>query len=374
MPDSKVWEVFPLGRVNQGLLLLLLLIATSCPSHAQSADQLLRETAKNYQQLKGYQLKGHAVVVIPGSAWKTRVDFTLIGPSQMQSLDGGPPKNIPSGVLTGRSEAVKTAMDSQEPQPEVIVPSEVFDRFDQIAENVLNVGRVGSDSLFLDGVAVPCDLLKVTYTPSTYEHPHPEAVTYWISPAKHLVLKETLAFSAGRHTDHAQWTIVVDSAKFDQPAPQWMVDAAKTPEVKERTEWAGKAAPEFALPGADGSLVKLSALRGKVVLLDFWSITCGPCLLEMPMIEDVGSEFEGQGLAVLGISFDPAKKSKGWLDRNNRKLRTLTDSDFVASDAFKVQGIPALVLIGRDGKVKQYWEGAVSRTALQAALNSMLRK
>jgi len=96
--------------------------------------------------------------------------------------------------------------------------------------------------------------------------------------------------------------------------------------------------------------------------------------MEMPMIEEVGREYESEGVILVGISFDPTEKSKGWLDRHNRKLRTLTDSDFVASDAFKVQGIPALVLIGRDGKVKQYWEGPVSKAALKAALNSILAK
>ena len=374
MPNAKVWGVSPLEGANQRLFLLLLVIATSYPSPAQSPDQLLRETAKNYQTLKGYQLSGHAVVVTPGSVWQTTVDFTVIGPSQSKSLDSGLPKTMPTGVLTGNLRSVKTALDAQQSKPEITVPGQLFDRLDEMADSVVNVERAGSDSLVLNGTGVTCDILKVTYTPSTYEHQHPEVVTYWINPAKHLVLKEALTFSAGPHIDRALWTIAVDSAKFDQPTPQWMIDASNTPEVKDRTEWAGKVAPAFALPAADGSLVKLSALRGKVVLLDFWSITCGPCLMEMPMIEEVGREYESEGVILVGISFDPTEKSKGWLDRHNRKLRTLTDSDFVASDAFKVQGIPALVLIGRDGKVKQYWEGPVSKAALKAALNSILAK
>jgi peroxiredoxin len=76
-------------------------------------------------------------------------------------------------------------------------------------------------------------------------------------------------------------------------------------------------------------------------------------------------------VVLLGISCDPAQKSKAWLEKNSRTLHTLTDSDFVASDAYKIQGVPALVLIGRDGKVKQYWEGAVSKSTLEAALNSL---
>jgi peroxiredoxin len=94
----------------------------------------------------------------------------------------------------------------------------------------------------------------------------------------------------------------------------------------------------------------------------------------MPMIEQVGEEYQGKGVVLVGISFDPTEKSETWLDRNKRTLRTLTDSDFVASDAYKVHGIPALVLIGRDGKVKQYWEGTVSKATIHEALDSSLKK
>jgi peroxiredoxin len=187
-------------------------------------------------------------------------------------------------------------------------------------------------------------------------------------------LKEVLTFNAGRHIDDALWTITVDSIKFDRPTPQWVLDMADIPAVKERTEWIGQVAPEFKLPASDGSLVTLSSLRGREVLLDFWSITCGPCKLEMPIIEELGHEYQGKGVVLLGISFDPTEKSKTWLDRNKRSLRTLTDSDFEASDAYKVHGIPALVLIGRDGKVRQYWEGSVRKAAIQAALNPSLKK
>jgi hypothetical protein len=46
----------------------------------------------------------------------------------------------------------------------------------------------------------------------------------------------------------------------------------------------------------------------------------------------------------------------------------------VASDGFKIRGIPALVLAGRDGKVKQYWEGSVTEEAVQAALKPALKR
>jgi peroxiredoxin len=363
-------------RTNSRWLLLLCAVVAPSLTYAQAADQLLRETAKNYQTLTSYEMSGRATVTIPGSVWQSTGNFTVIGPRKEPSQDGGPPKMIPGGGRIGGLKSVKTVPDSPEQQPaNVSFPFALLMHFGaKIADDVVSVERSGSETLKLDGEDVPCEILKVTYTPSTYEHQHPESISYWISPAKHLVLKEVLTFNADRHIDHALWTITVASIKFDRPTPQWVLDMADIPAVKERTEWVGQAAPEFKLPASDGSLVTLSSLRGKEVLLDFWSITCGPCKLEMPIIEEVGHEYLGKGVVLLGISFDPTEKSKKWLDRNKRSLRTLTDSDFEASDAYKVHGIPALVLIGRDGKVQQYWVGSVPKAAIQAALNSSLKK
>ena len=60
-----------------------------------------------------------------------------------------------------------------------------------------------------------------------------------------------------------------------------------------RKEWLGRPAPDFKLPDLNGNNVVLSSMRGKVVLLDFWSISSGPYLREMPMIEATGKTHKG---------------------------------------------------------------------------------
>jgi peroxiredoxin len=108
-------------------------------------------------------------------------------------------------------------------------------------------------------------------------------------------------------------------------------------------------------------------MRGQVILLDFWSSSCGPCIREMPMIEAIGQAHKAD-LIVWGVSFDQPDRDKKWLLQHQRTLPTLSDVDFVVSDLYKVPGIPALVLIGMDGKVKSYWEGEVSKPDLEAAI------
>jgi peroxiredoxin len=63
-------------------------------------------------------------------------------------------------------------------------------------------------------------------------------------------------------------------------------------------------APDFTLQATDGSTVHLSDYRGKVVLLDFWSTTCDPCMAEMPHLVDLYKAKSDKGLVILAISLD----------------------------------------------------------------------
>jgi len=69
-----------------------------------------------------------------------------------------------------------------------------------------------------------------------------------------------------------------------------------------------------------------------------------------------------------GVSSDPPDRDQRWLSQHKRTLPTLSDLDNLGSDAYKVNGIPALVLIGRDGRIKNYWEGTVTDMELEDAI------
>src|ERR1700723_1449294 len=69
-----------------------------------------------------------------------------------------------------------------------------------------------------------------------------------------------------------------------------------------------KAAPDFSLTDANGSPVKLSDYKGKVVLLNFWATWCGPCKIEIPWFMDFEQTYKDKNFAVLGVSLD----EDGW--------------------------------------------------------------
>lgn len=70
----------------------------------------------------------------------------------------------------------------------------------------------------------------------------------------------------------------------------------------------GMTAPDFSTTTIGGKKVSLKALRGKVVLLDFWATWCGPCLGEIPHLKEAAKRFEGKPFEILGVSLDDSEE------------------------------------------------------------------
>ena len=116
----------------------------------------------------------------------------------------------------------------------------------------------------------------------------------------------------------------------------------------------GAPAPNFALKTLDGKTMKLSDLRGKAVLLNFWATWCAPCKIETPWIVDLQNQYGPEGLQVVGVSMDDesdtedVKKFATELHMNYPILRGTED---VGNSYGGLEFLPTTYFVGRDGNV-----------------------
>ncbi len=118
------------------------------------------------------------------------------------------------------------------------------------------------------------------------------------------------------------------------------------------------AAPDFTLKSRDGKNVRLSDLRGQVVLLNFWASWCGPCRQEMPILDEIHNKYKSLGFSVLGVNLD-AKSSKAinYLKDTPVSFPVLYDPKGDVSSQYGVQAMPSTVIIDKDGNVRYLHEG-----------------
>jgi thiol-disulfide isomerase/thioredoxin len=134
-------------------------------------------------------------------------------------------------------------------------------------------------------------------------------------------------------------------------------------------------APDFTLARVDGQpgSVKLAALRGHVVLLDFWATWCPPCLAMLPTLHELYREWQPRGAEFVGIDSDGPMLSqddlRAFLASRPFPYPVVNDDKEVGG-RYGVFSIPHIVVIGRDGRIARVFVGGVGRSQLESALSA----
>lgn len=130
----------------------------------------------------------------------------------------------------------------------------------------------------------------------------------------------------------------------------------------------GKPAPAFTLKTFDGRAVSLADFKGKVVLLDFWGTFCMPCVKALPELQALHTKFGDRGFAVVGVTVDDRAKLVDKATKSAKVTYPIVQSTPAVWSAYKVNALPSLVLVGRDGRIIKRYGGEADKAAMLAEI------
>jgi thiol-disulfide isomerase/thioredoxin len=145
--------------------------------------------------------------------------------------------------------------------------------------------------------------------------------------------------------------------------------AASEPRITEST-----VAPDFSLESLDGKTVRLSDLRGKAVLLNFWATWCGPCKIEMPWFVDLQKQYGSQGLQIVGVAMDDGSKEDiaKFAKDMGVNYPILIGKESVGDQYGGVPALPESFLIARDGKIVDKIVGLRGKSEIEDSIKKAL--
>jgi cytochrome c biogenesis protein CcmG/thiol:disulfide interchange protein DsbE len=136
----------------------------------------------------------------------------------------------------------------------------------------------------------------------------------------------------------------------------------------------GRPAPEFALPALDGQTVSLGDFQGKPVMVNFWATWCGPCVHEVPYIQETYEVWSGKGLVILAVNLgESPSQVQGFMQENQLSFPVLLDGGGEVAGQYGVRGIPTTVFIDSEGITRNIKQGSYpSRAAIEVDLKKVM--
>ncbi|MFC0214902.1 redoxin domain-containing protein [Paenibacillus chartarius] len=137
----------------------------------------------------------------------------------------------------------------------------------------------------------------------------------------------------------------------------------------------GDKAPDFSLTGLDGKPYKLSDLKGKSVILNFWGTYCPPCKDEMPALQRAYDKWKAQGVEYVGANIgENAITVKGFMDQNKLTLPIWMDPEQTVRKQYGVSEYPTTFFISADGRIARKQVGGMTDAYIESALAELVKK
>jgi len=132
-------------------------------------------------------------------------------------------------------------------------------------------------------------------------------------------------------------------------------------------------APDFAVTTFDGAEIRLSDLRGQVVVVNFWASWCIPCKDEAPVLQAAWEKYRDRGVVILGVAYvDTPTNSLAFIDEFSITYPNASDAGTRVSDAYHITGVPETFIIDRDGNIAQFYYAQVTEPTLSNTLDRLI--
>ncbi len=394
------WHLLAIGRRGLPALFALLMLLGATPPPAPpskpaspgaratvqrdlAARRALEGVTERYRTLRGYHLEGRGASKLTSAQGEneniTWVRFLVSRPNRNASeirtadmttrlvMDGDSLWTALPELGQYQVQAVSTVRAS--------VDSAMFARqfdpaeeYGRLLETVVAMRALGRDTVHTNAGIVMCDRYAVTTTAATQVAEgikvHPRVL--WVDPATRMVLLDSVSIDQQHPQLGAITSVNVTRMVVAKPDPVFAADAFRfkpshdlkrvrrfSRQSAEHAALEGQPASDFTLETLAGSKsVKLSELKGQVVLLDFWATWCGPCRGWLPIVAKAHREYGSKGLKVYAVNEREAEpKVRDYLARQKLDVPVLMDRSGTVGSMYRASSIPLTVVVGRDGRV-----------------------
>jgi len=381
------------------LLVLALLPRSSQIAPAKDALAFLNEVSQRYADAKSYHIEAveeqtsnnelmrswqrtvMTAIVMPGGRYRyegrSRAGTAVYISDGIHEWDYLPDQKVYIQQAPAREDSSKKRMHLPD-EIAALNAKSVVSVLAHRADVLKSAVFLPDETVSVGGKSVECyvvhsagDDFKVQHLDTTRES------TVWIDKSRKVIVKildreQPLSNRVvnGRLPSATESTVVYAVVEFDQQEPDKtftfaapedakLVEAFSSPLAPgPHFDVIGKPAAELRLKSADGTVTKLSSLRGKPVFLDFWATWCGPCKGLVPDLLKLYAETESKGLTWVGIDNDenPDAATK-FISQSHIPWPNYHDLDGSMGAAFQRNVIPLGILVDARGNIAFYQSG-----------------
>jgi peroxiredoxin/outer membrane lipoprotein-sorting protein len=362
--------------------------AAGAPAHQIDADamKILKQAAATYRNLTSYQFRVTEQTVVDSDVSERKMTESGNGAGKFRIEDEGPRGTL--RVADGKTEWKWNRATNEYTKaalaPDADTPISGLEALDQ---HVTDASIARADLFVVNGVAVP------VYVVAVARDEWPAGTIAAAQFAMYRIDEKTLAvYKAAIYdaNENAQillysivkWNQAVPGALFafrppasarEVAAPAAKAQVAPAVAPPPETTLVGMAAPDFTLKDTSGNAVTLSALKGNVVIVDFWASWCPPCQAQMPELEKMHRELAAQGLVVLGLDVgEDSERVAQFAKQKDYTFTLLLGAEPDITEKYFVDGYPTTFLVDRQGRIAFRTMGGLTPEKLRAAVEAAL--